>query len=110
MIVLVVGSLAVGQLNLNTALVDRVIEIFLMATGAALAIAIGFGSRDMAKQVVAGVYARETFVEGTKINVGEYDGTVDAVRAVNTTIRMGNGKTVVIPNAQLMEMNVEQSG
>ena len=109
MIALVVGSLAVGQLNLNTALVDRVIEIFLMATGAALAISIGFGSRDMAKQIVAGVYARDSFPEGASVSIGDDEGTVAAVRAVNTSIRTDSGKLIVIPNAQLMEMKVEQS-
>ena len=106
-IVVLVGSLAVGQLNLNTALVDRAIEISLMAVGAALALALGFGTRDMAKHVVAGVYARESFPAGSSFQMGDKRGTVSAVRAVNTTIKTDKG-IVVVPNAKLMEMEVLQ--
>lgn len=107
LIVVLVGNLAVGQLNLNTALVDRAIEIALMAVGAALALALGFGTRDMAKHVVAGVYARDTFPVGSKFAIDGKSGTVTAVRAVNTAIETSKG-TVVIPNARLMEMEVLQ--
>lgn len=106
-IVVLVGNLAVGQLDLNTALVDRAIEIALMAIGAALALALGFGTRDMAKHVVAGVYARDSFPVGSKFTIDGKTGTVSAVRAVNTTMETSNG-TVVIPNARLMEMEVVQ--
>ena len=107
LIVVLVGSLAVGQLNLNTALVDRAIEIALMAVGAALALALGFGTRDMAKHVVAGVYARDSFPVGSKFAIDGKSGTVAAVRAVNTAIETSQG-TIVIPNARLMEMEVLQ--
>lgn len=108
-IVVLVGNLAVGQLNLNTALVDRAIEIALMAIGAALALALGFGTRDMAKHVVAGVYARDSFPIGSKFTIDGKTGTVSAVRAVNTAIETSNG-TIVIPNAKLMEMEVLKEG
>jgi small-conductance mechanosensitive channel len=108
-IVIMVGSLVIGQLNMNTALVDRMIEITVMAVGAALALALGFGTRDMAKQVVAGVYARESFPAGSKLDLGDQQkGTVQSVRAVNTAIEREDGRIVVIPNAELMEMRVTQ--
>lgn len=107
-LVVVIGSLAVGQLQLNTALVDRVIEIGLMAAGAALALALGFGTRDMARHVVAGVYARESFPAGSTVKLGDNEGTIQAVRAVNTAIEISGGKTVLIPNGQLMETTVQQ--
>ncbi len=106
-IVVLVGSLAVGQLNLNTALVDRAIEITLMAIGAALAMALGLGTRCMAKHVVAGVYARDTFTVGSRFKVDGQSGRVTAVRAVNTAIETSDG-LLVIPNAKLMEMEVVQ--
>ncbi len=106
-IIVLVGSLAIGQLNLNTALVDRAIEITLMAVGAALALALGLGTRDMAKHVVAGVYARDTFAVGSRFKVDGTSGTVAAVRAVNTAIETPQG-IIIIPNAKLMEMEVLQ--
>ncbi len=107
LIVVLVGNLSISQLNLNTALVDRAIEIALMAVGAALALALGFGTRDMAKQIVAGIYARESFPIGSRLTLEGKSGTVSAVRAVNTAIETSSG-TFIIPNAQLMELAIMQ--
>ena len=105
-IVIMIGSLAISQLNLETDLVNRIIEIVTMAVGAALALALGFGTRDMARHVVAGVYARESFQNGTTLQIGDNEGVVESVRAVNTTIRTSDGKTIIVPNGQLMETKV----
>jgi small-conductance mechanosensitive channel len=105
-LLVVVGSLAVGQLQIETQLINKVIEIALLATGAGLAIALGFGTRDMARNIVAGVYARETFATGTQLVVGEDKGTLTSIRAVNAEISTPDGKSVFVPNGQLMEMLV----
>jgi small-conductance mechanosensitive channel len=62
----------------------------------------------MAKHVVAGIYARESFPAGTNVKFGQDEGTIQAVRAVNTAIETTGGKTLVIPNGQLMESTVHQ--
>ena len=108
LLVVMIGSLAIGQLQIETALINRVIEIGLIAAGAALAIALGFGTRDVARNVVAGVYARESFKSGSILTIGENQGKVEAVTAVNTKIRMEDGVTLYIPNAQLMESLVRE--
>lgn len=106
-IVVLVGNLAISQLQLETGLVDRALEITLMAVGAALALALGLGTREMAKHVVAGVYARETFPVGSSFSIDGQSATVTEVRAVNTAMKTENG-TLVIPNARLMEKEVVQ--
>lgn len=105
---IVISSLAIGQLQIETQLVNRVIEIIFMATGAALAIALGFGTQDMAKNVVAGVYARESFALGSKLVLGQDEGIIESVQAVNTRIRHQDGTVYVIPNGQLMDTTVKQ--
>jgi small-conductance mechanosensitive channel len=107
-IVIIVGSIAVAQLQLKTGLVDRFLEITLMAIGAALALALGFGTRDTARHVVAGVYVRESFLEGMKVTVGEQSGKIVAVQAVNTKIETKDGSYIYVPNAQLIETVVGQ--
>ena len=108
LLIIVIGSLAVGQLQIETGLINRVIEIVLLAVGAALAIALGLGTRDLAKHVVAGVYARESFRTGAKLSLGDTRGTVEAVTAVNTRIRTEDGDTIFVPNAQLMDSMVRE--
>jgi small-conductance mechanosensitive channel len=107
-LVVVIASLAIGQLQLEVTLVNRVIEIVLMAAGAALAISLGFGTRDLARHVVAGVYARDSFKPGTRLTIGETHGTVEAVTAINTKVRRDDGQTIYIPNAQLVESTVRE--
>ena len=107
-LLIVIGTMVVGQLQLETALVNRTIEIVLLAGGAAVAIALGFGTRDAARQIVAGVYARESFEPGTMITVGDFQGEVLAVEKVNTKLRSADGGILVIPNAQLIESQVQQ--
>ena len=109
LLLILIGSLAVGQLQINTDLIDRAIEIVLMATGAALAIALGFGTRETARHVVAGVYARESFPVGTALRFKDESGVVEAVCAVNTKIKTDSGETVYVPNAQLLETVVRET-
>jgi small-conductance mechanosensitive channel len=107
-LIVLIGSLAFGQLQIEITLVNRVIEIVLLAAGAALALALGFGTRDIARHVVAGVYARESFKVGTHLRFGEDEGTVEAVTAVNTRVRTPQGEKIYIPNGQLVESLVRE--
>ena len=108
MLLIVIGTLAIGQLQIETALLNRVIEIVLIAVGAALALSLGFGTRETARNVVAGVYARESFQPGAKLVVGPDRGVVDHVGAVNTVVKAQDGSTLYVPNGQLVEMVVKE--
>jgi len=63
-IVVVVISLAIGQLEIETDLLNQVVVIVLFSGAAAVAISLGFGTRDVAGSVVAGVYVRELYQIG----------------------------------------------
>jgi small-conductance mechanosensitive channel len=102
-LVVVIVGLAVGQLQIDTGLFDRVVEITLMATGAALALGLGFGTRDIARQLVAGVYARELFRPGMTLVVGDESGSLQDVGAVCIRLRAEDGRVIHIPNAQITE-------
>jgi small-conductance mechanosensitive channel len=107
-LIVVVGSLAVGQLQIETVLFNRVVEIVLIATGAALALALGLGTRDIAKHVVSGVYIRELYKPGTNLSVGEDSGSLQDVGTVITRIKTPEGRTIYIPNGQLTEIVVRE--
>ncbi|MCH2131002.1 MAG: mechanosensitive ion channel [Pirellulaceae bacterium] len=109
-LIVVVGALAIGQLQIETELLNRVIEIVLIAFGAALAISVGFGTRDTARNVVSGVYARESYENGARLIIGDDQGAVDYVGTVNTKVNMADGTALFIPNGQLLEMTVKRQG
>lgn len=108
-LIIVVGTLAIDQLGIETDLLSSVIEIVLIAAGAALAIALGLGTRGVANSVVAGVYARDLYKPGTDLRFGEIEGTVDSVGSITTRVRARDGSFVHIPNDQLVQNIVRET-
>lgn len=107
-IAIVTLSLAVGQLQIETVLFNRVVEILLIAAGIALALALGLGTRDIAKHIVAGVYMREVYKPGTTIAIGNVRGAIQDVGTVITRVRDHQSHTIYIPNATLTETIVQE--
>lgn len=108
-IVIVVMSLAIGQLEVETALLNQVISILLMAGAAAVALAMGLGTRDVAGNIVAGVYARDLYAPGRKITVGEVSGTIIEVGSTSILVDTGDGRQISVPNRRLLDETVELS-
>jgi small-conductance mechanosensitive channel len=106
-IVIVVVSLAVGQLEIETDLLNQVISIVLLAAAAAVALALGLGTRDVAGNIVAGVYARDLYQPGATIRFGDVSGTILEVGSTNVVIRVSPDKTITVPNRRLLEERVE---
>jgi small-conductance mechanosensitive channel len=100
-LVVIIAGLAIGQLKIETALLNRVIEIVIIAVAVTIALALGFGARELAHNLLAGFYARETYKPGSNIRVGESEGTLEAVGSVNSRIKTTGG-AVYVPNSQLV--------
>jgi small-conductance mechanosensitive channel len=107
-LVVVIASLAVGQLQINTTLFDRLIEILLIASGGALGLAVGLGTRDIAKQLVAGVYARDLLTHGAQLSIDDAQGVLEEVGAVCMRLKTTDGRTVYVPNGLFTERIVRQ--
>jgi Mechanosensitive ion channel, conserved TM helix/Mechanosensitive ion channel, beta-domain len=108
-LVVVVGSLAVGQLQIETVLFNRVVEIVLVAAGVALALAFGLGTRDVARHIVAGVYLRDLYRPGVRLAIGEQEGALEEVGAIATRLRGADGHAIHVPNGRLAESVVVSS-
>ena len=106
LIVIVVVSLAIGQLEIETELLNQVVSILLFAIGAAVALSLGMGTRSTAGNIVAGLYARDLFPPGDKIRVGDVSGTVIEVSTTNTLLELEDGTTYSLPNSTLVESQV----
>lgn len=109
-LIVVVASLAVGQLRIETELFNRVVEIVLVAGGGALGLALGLGTRDIAKHLVAGTYARELFRPGMELSVDGEVGAVDEVGSLFTRLRAADGRSIYIPNGRLTDCVVREGG
>jgi len=106
-IVIVVMSLAINQLEIETELLNQVVTILLMAGAGAVALALGLGTRDVAGNVVAGVYARELYEPDNKIKIGDVTGTVIEVTSTSLVLETEEGNRITIPNSRLIDEQVE---
>ena len=87
-------------------LLDNVIAVVLISVGAAVALALGLGSRDIAGQILAGIYVRELYAVGQQIQIGEIEGQIEEIGTVKTTLLTESGELVSVANRVLLEQRV----
>lgn len=102
--------LAADQLGVQTAALQRLLLVALIVAGAATALAVGSGGRALAGTVIAGRYIDERFSAGDRIAVGEYEGVIVDIGLASTAVDLGDGDTVEIPHAYLLERPVRRLG
>ena len=99
---IVVVSLAIGQLEIDTGLLDTVISILIAAIGVAVAISLGLGTRELAANILAGVYARDLYRAGDVMELNDIRGTLDSIGTVKTQIKQQDGSLVSVANGVLI--------
>lgn len=97
---------ALGQLGMDTKLLYNVLITIIASLGFAIALAVGLGGRDIAHNLLAGFYARESFSAGQDIAFGEYLGVIKEIRAQNTLLETPEGQIISIPNSLLFKQTV----
>lgn len=102
LVAVISGSLAVSQLNVETALLNQVVVIVLIGAVLALALALGLGGREVASNAIAGIYLRDLLRPDDEIQHGETRGRLVSVTAVTTLVATEDGCTVSIPNRSLL--------
>ena len=103
---IIVVSLAINALEIETDLLNAVISILFGAIGIAVALSLGLGTRDLANNITAGVYVRDLFEAGDKLVFGETEGIVEEVGTVKTIVRHEDGSTTNIANTDLLTFSV----
>ncbi|MEZ5299622.1 MAG: mechanosensitive ion channel [Verrucomicrobiales bacterium] len=101
-LMVLVATLSLRQLGIETALIDHSVEILLGCAGLALAIAIGLGMRPLAQNIVSGVYARDLFPPGTEIEISGEKAKIVAVGPATARLVTKDGAEIVMPNANLV--------
>lgn len=102
MAVVVVSVLAIDQLQLETELINHIMEIILISAGVVVALSLGLGTKDLSKSIVSGLSLREQIKPGSHLEFENISGTVKQVGAVNTIVELSEGKKVHIPNGTLI--------
>ena len=105
LLAVVAGTLAIGQLEIETALLTVALGVVIGTAGGAAALAFGMGSREVAANVLAGAYLRDNYPPGTRIAVDDIEGTIRAVEGLGTVIETTTGE-VTLPNTTLVRERV----
>lgn len=99
---IMIFTMVLSQLGIETDLVNSSVKIFLGALALAIAIALGFGLRPVAKNIVSGVYARDLFPPGSIVEIEDSEATIVEIGAVATRLERGENRFFVVPNSQLL--------
>lgn len=102
LVLFITFSLVVGQLKLETELLNTVFTVLIASMGIALALALGLGTKAIANSIVSGIYAREQLLPGDEIEFDGFLGNVVQVSTVNTIIENSKGRQLSIPNQDLL--------
>ena len=103
---IVILSLSVNQLEIETGLLDTVIAILLATMGIAAALSLGLGTRDLSSHILAGVYARDLYQVGDKITLDKVEGTLLRIGAVKTEIKLKDKVVISVANGELINNSV----
>lgn len=95
-------SLAVGQLEIETQMLNIMFAIVLGSMGVAAAISLGLGTRTVSNNIISGVYVREQLQAGDEVVIGDFKGVVVSVGTVNTVLENSAGECLSVPNQQLL--------
>jgi small-conductance mechanosensitive channel len=105
-VLLVVLILVLDELGVQTTILTTIIIITIGAVGLGLALAFGFGNRELAHGIMAGFHAREEFNPGQQITVGQHSGRLVRIGATKALIDTEDGQ-VSVPNIVLLNEVVQ---
>nr|MBF0685601.1 mechanosensitive ion channel [Pseudomonas sp.] len=108
LIIIISISVAIGQLEVKTELLNYVIAIALISVGMAAALALGLGSRELVSQILAGIYVRELYEVGQRVRLEalDLDGEIEEIGTAKTLVLTDDGEVVSIANRVLLEHRV----
>ncbi len=106
LVIIISISVAIGQLEVKTDLLNLVIAIVLTSVGLALALAFGLGSREIVGQIIAGIYLRELYEVGQQVRVGELEGEIEEIGTVKTVLLTDDDQLVTVCNRELLAARV----
>ncbi len=106
MVIIISISVAIGQLEIKADLLNAVVAIVLITIGLALALALGLGSRNIAGEIISGIYVRELYEVGQQVSVGDVEGQIEEIGTVKTLLLTADGEVVSIANRVLLEQRV----
>lgn len=105
LLLIIVVVIALEHIGLDVTLFTNLITTMIAIAFAGLALAFGLGGRALARNVLAGFYAREVYSQGDTVVINGEEGILIGIGSMNTEVLI-NDERLVIPNTQLTETAV----
>jgi Mechanosensitive ion channel len=102
-VIIFVGLLAVGQLGVNTNLLDTLTQAVLFGLMAMIALLGVVGGRDLASNISSGRYVKRIVHPGDHVDSGATSGTVKAIHAATIELHVDDRTTLHVPHHLLMQ-------
>ena len=99
--------IGVGQLGINTTIVNLVLAAVLAAVALSAALLVGFGGRDISRHIAAGRYLRGVVHPGWIVKTGGRTGKIIAVRPASLEIQLEDGSIMFIPNSDVLSQHLQ---
>jgi small-conductance mechanosensitive channel len=106
LLIIMVIILSLQVVGLDVTLFAQLLVNFFTIMVAGVALAFGLGGRDIARNVLAGYYAREMFRVGDAVLVGEQEGVLIGIGTINCELLLGQER-LILPNTSLTEGEVK---
>ncbi|REJ84277.1 MAG: hypothetical protein DWQ44_06480 [Bacteroidetes bacterium] len=97
--------IAMQELGVETLLLSSVVIVLVAGLAIALSIGFGLGSRELARNIMAGFHARESFAPGIRLKVGTHEGVLIRIGTYKFILDTGNA-SISLPNHLLTEHEV----
>ncbi len=107
LIMFVAGIMALAQLQVDTDIVRLVTTCVLAGLALAFALSFGLGTREIARNIIAGFYARKVFEIGEEMEIGEETGILTAITPTQVLLDQ-DGRRVAISNSVFVDKVVKQ--
>jgi hypothetical protein len=101
-VLFVVGAMAIGQLEFDTAMVRIVAACLMGGFALAFALSLGLGTRELTRNVLAGFYARKLFRPGDLLEIRGQRGALRAITPTQTVL-MQDGVAVTFSNSIFLD-------
>ena len=105
LLLIIVIVIAMEHIGLDVTLFTNLIITMIAIAFAGLALAFGLGGRTLARNVLAGFYARDLYTQGDTVLINGEEGILIGIGSMNAEILFAEER-LVIPNTQLTETAV----
>ncbi len=106
LVIVALGLVAAGQIGIPTQILVVMVAVALGGCALAAALAFGLGSVGVTRQISAGRYLGSVYRPGQRLRIGDVEGTVVSLDSTACVLQTDDGKTVRVPNHQVLESTV----